>query len=98
MDGSKVEGDVGTRVIHVEGLIMEDTAGGEPIPKIMQSAGFEEQLRDIDEAIEIGEKITEKITGLDSVPIEKTEQKAGSKNSFTTDLPRGKGNISIVVE
>lgn len=42
MDGSKVEGDVGTRVIHVEGLIMEDTAGGEPIPKIMQSAGFEE--------------------------------------------------------
>lgn len=63
-----------TRAVHVEGSTMASMASGETIPKIMQIMDFEEQLRDIDKAIEIGEMNTELVTKSK----EKTDLKARS--------------------
>lgn len=48
--------DVGTGTVHVEKLTNGSVVGKETTPKIVQITDFEEQLRDIDEAIEFGEK------------------------------------------
>ena len=56
------KGDVGACTGHVEGLTNAGTAGEEHIPNIMQITDFEEQLNDIDRAINFGEKNTEGVT------------------------------------
>lgn len=82
---ANVDGDMDTRTIHVEGLTMVSTTDRETIPKIMQITNFEEQLRDIDEAIEIG-----------ATSKEKTDMKAGSQDNLKNAFSREEDNICMV--